>query len=183
MRRARNLVACGVSLGAAAVLLVLAPRRYTQPQRPQVVVTRALSDGRPCRVTIQPVWAEDGMAKRLTQMSVACNGREIEIPDTAFCDLHDVTVPEGIQVADFGEELYLLLSGGEGESAWQAKLTIRGSRVTDRNVTRGGTTIETAFFAAPTVTVATANVPLALETATSMQVSKTLPLAQSGGSL
>lgn len=159
-----------LAVGIAA-LASWALRRTRAPRAtPCVEITRRLADGSLCHITLGPARAGSTARARLESVRVRVRGQESRVSPDVLADLPDVHVPDGIQVAEFADELYLLLSGGEGPAAWQAKLTIRDGRVTAREVTRAGQTAEAAFFQAPTVTVVAAGLPVAAESSGSLHL-------------
>jgi hypothetical protein len=93
-----------------------------------VVIERQLSGG-PCTIRIQS-------AERLT-IAIVISGIEIPIPAECLADLSDCNVPDGVQIADFAGEMYLLLSGGLDAEAWSAKFIFRNRRLAERHLVRG----------------------------------------------
>ena len=55
-------------------------------------------------------------------------------------------MPDVVQVADFAGDIFLLLAGGEGDSSWQAKLTLRNQRVVERELQKGTNTPEITVY-------------------------------------
>lgn len=99
-----------------------------------VIIERHLSDGTPVTITIHPT----GETAEALNITILAGGTEISIPAECLTDLPDCNVPDGVQVADFAGDLFLLLAGGEGGSSWQAKITLRGNRVVRRELYRNG---------------------------------------------
>ena len=110
-----------------------------------VVIERQLSGGAPCTIKIQSASEDAGRM----DITILVSGTEIRIPTECLADLSDCHVPDGVQVADFAGDIFLLLAGGEGDSSWQAKLTIRDQRVTERELQRGGGQPKTTAYARP----------------------------------
>lgn len=95
-----------------------------------IIIERHLSDGAPVTITIQSADEADGVLN----ITMAVSGMETAIPEECLTDLRECNVPDGVQVADFAGDIFLLLAGGEGDSSWQAKLTLRDRRVAEREL-------------------------------------------------
>jgi hypothetical protein len=106
-----------------------------------VVIERQLSSGAPCTISIQSAGKPS--------IAVLANGAEIHVPAECLADLSDCNVPDGVQISDFAGDIFLLLAGGQGDSSWRAKLTIRDNRVTERELQRGDGPPTTATYARP----------------------------------
>lgn len=128
-------------------------------------IDRQLSDGAPCTIRIQ----SDGELS----ITILVNGAEIQIPPECLTDLSDCNVPDGVQVADFAGDMFLLLAGGEGESSWQAKLTLRSDRVIQRELYRNGARLPEILSVQPV-----AEPPPALSISTTGSVTLQFPDAQ-----
>ncbi len=96
-----------------------------------LIIERRLSDGQPCPVRV------DASGKHV-DVTLTVDGKEIRIPQQLLADLSDLNLPDGVQVADFAGDRFLLLAGGGSGSAWQAKITIRDGRAVERELTREG---------------------------------------------
>jgi hypothetical protein len=108
-------------------------------------IERRLSNGESCTIKYQS--ASEGAGG--LNITLLVSGAEIRIPAECLADLSDCNVPDGVQVADFAGDIFLLLAGGEGDSSWQAKLTIRDQRVTERELQKRGGQPKTTAYARP----------------------------------
>ena len=102
----------------------------TPVSKSPVVVERRLSSGEPCTIEIHST-NPLGLTMRVGE-------KEIAFPPECLADLSNCNVPDGVQVADFMDEVYVLLAGGDAQAPWQAKLTLRGDRVIQRELHRNG---------------------------------------------
>ena len=98
-----------------------------------MLIERRLSNGEPCTIELQ---FADRAASRLN-IVILVGGKEVRVPEEFLADLPDCALPDGVQVADFADDIFLLLAGGEGDSAWQAKITIRDGRAVERELKKG----------------------------------------------
>jgi hypothetical protein len=141
-----------------------------------IVHERLLPSGALCRVALRATVPSSGRAERIEALEVSINGHPVDIPAEAFSDLRDVLVEDGVQVAEFADATFLLLSGGGGQVAWQAELTIRGLCAVKRELTRGSAEPEvTRFVPAPTMS---GPHPLMPSQAISVQLLESKPIAK-----
>ena len=110
-----------------------------------VFLERRLSSGAPITIKIQ----SSGETSRGLNITVLVDGTEIRIPAKCLSDLSDCNVPDGVQVADFAADIFLLLAGGEGDSSWQVKITIRDRRVAERELRKGAGNPEITIYDRP----------------------------------
>ena len=178
---ARQFPRRGLWLGLILILLaggLLLTAHYTlrqdkpvaQPKAEPTILERKLPSGTICRVALYGTNLTAGRAEKLERLEVSISGKPVYIPTEAFSDLQYVAVQDGVQIAEFAGETYVLLSGGEGASAWLAKLTIRDHRVTERDLTRGNAQSEVARYASPPVI--SPPLPLTTRKAISVQLSQ-----------
>ena len=107
-----------------------------------VVLERRLSSGAPFTIIIR----SSSEPSRELSITIFVDGTEICIPTECLADLRECSVPDGVQVADFAGDIFLLLAGGEGDSSWQAKLTLRNQRVVERELQKGTNTPEITVY-------------------------------------
>lgn len=186
MGKCRVALVAVTALAAVAVALWFSytpPRSHdsTATATREVVIKRILSSGNTCLLKVRPADLSEGVLPRLESLVVAGGGQEVTIPAHALADLENIHFPHGLQVAEFGDELYLLLAGGTATSAWQAKLTLRDGKLVRREFARGQQKTETAFFYAPTVTVAAASEPLLPGTGEEVTFTEARPVFSSEG--
>ena len=87
-----------------------------------VVVERRLSNGEPCTIRIQSA-SKDAAGLNI---AILVGETELRIPAECLADLSDCNVPDGVQVADFTGDIFLLLAGGW--KAWKesgGKIVVR----------------------------------------------------------
>ena len=103
-----------------------------KPNTEVVVHERKLPSGSVCRVELRGAINPEGIAPALQSLSILITNREVHVPGEAFSDLTNVNVRQGVGLAEFAGDTFLLLSGGQEATNWQAKLIIRDLRVVGR---------------------------------------------------
>ena len=180
---------CGVILALFVGGLILASRSSFLHHKPQsnlpnkssalpkdndpIVHERRLPSGTVCRVALRATVSATGRAERIEALEVSINGQPAHFPAEAFSDLRDVLVQDGVQMAEFAGDTFLLLAGGEGATTWRTKFTFRELNLTEREFTREGSKPLLARYPPPLKVEYFSLPPEAIAKARKLQESKT----------
>lgn len=107
-----------------------------------LIIERRFSDGKLCSIRLES-------AGESPDATLIVEGTEIRIPKELLADLSGLNLPDGVQVADFAGDRFLLLAGGGNGAAWQAKITIRDGCAVERELTREGSQPEVTICEQP----------------------------------
>jgi len=129
--------------------LILMGRCYlsSQEERPHTLVKEAeLPSGRSVRVELELFPAVKGFYPEVFGLHMIVDGKPVDVPDPVFEGFTNLLTEGGVQWAEFGRETYLLLTGGKEDAVWEAKITIKDLRVTQRTMgSRGERGVETRY--------------------------------------
>ena len=132
------LVLLGAGLFMVAQFGRLWPRPQARPKAETVVHERRLPSGAVCRVALVGEISAAGRTEKLGAFEVSIDGHPAYVSTESFSDLRDIAARDGVDLAEFARDTYVLLTGGEGATAWRAKFVIRDLQVTERGLSRGG---------------------------------------------
>lgn len=133
-----------------ALVLRVGFRKEAAAEREQtIVVERTLQDGTPCRIVVHCTSVSNGVANGTARLDVFLGTTPVVIPPDCFADIAHLDVPDGVQIADFAGDVFLLLTGGTEPDRWQAKLTIRDGHVAERVLKRGEAEPTVTSYARP----------------------------------
>ena len=141
----------------------------TPVSKSPVVLERRLSSSEACTIEIR--------ATNPLSITMRIGGKDVVFPPECLADLSDCNVPDGVQVADFMDEVYVLLAGGDAQAPWHAKLVLRGNHVVGRELYRGDEHVPQVLsiqsaHAAPTATSVPATGSTVLEFPAAKPISK-----------
>jgi hypothetical protein len=80
--------------------------------------------------------ATDGYKTRcvVETLSLRLNGDAINLPDKSHYDLADLMLPTGVYVTSRGQSFVLHIKGGDGVTAYEARLIVEGQRLVAREL-------------------------------------------------
>jgi hypothetical protein len=137
-----------VCVGARFISVVF-HNKPSAERESMIVVKRLLQDGASCRIVVRCVGISNGVADSIGRLDVLIGESPVYVPPQCFADITHLNVSNGIQIADFAEDVFLLLTGGTDIDRWQAKITIREHRVVERVLQKNGTAPTVTGYSAP----------------------------------
>jgi hypothetical protein len=88
---------------------------------------------------IKKWWGVDGGAPRrvTAELTLRIGSSQVSIPRSAYSDLGDPIIPNGVYLMQQRRDIYLYLRGGDAAGSYLAKFLVRDGRLTRREVVRG----------------------------------------------
>ena len=96
---------------------------------------RVLKNGKSCRVTFHGQAFTTNTLEKLERVEITMADRVVYVPSEMILNLDRIDLQEGIQVAELGDDLYLVFTGGAAGLKWRQKLLITGLRVAETEFT------------------------------------------------
>lgn len=82
-------------------------------------------------------WNDGSLNTQITEFYFEIDNDKISISSKAYDDLLNVSLPRGLYLMEKGEDILIYLLGGDGESAYKARLVVRGKHVIRREIIGG----------------------------------------------